>query len=120
MRISVIAHERFIVSGHRFARDYCLVLLACHGIAMYLPYSQNALAFFAVWNCDLPTQARSEYEYGAKTQHSGDWIRWVQVGPDSVKREHDGLFIGHAYFRVMRYAPCRSIEDILGLLRKYD
>lgn len=87
---------------------------------MYLPYSQNALAFFAVWNCDLPTQARSEYEYGAKTQHSGDWIRWVQVGPDSVKREHDGLFIGHAYFRVMRYAPCRSIEDILGLSRKYD
>lgn len=62
----------------------------------------------------------AEYEYGAKTQINGNWVGWVCMGPDSVKREHDAILIGHAYFRVMRYAPCRSTEystteDILGL-----
>lgn len=60
-------------------------------------------------------QARSEYEYGAKTQINGNSVGWARVGPNSVKHEHNGLLIGHSYFRVMRYSPCRRIEDILGL-----
>lgn len=60
-----------MISTNRFATYY-----SCNG--MYLVYSPNALTFFfAVWNRDLLLQARSEYEYGAKTHINGNWIGWI-------------------------------------------
>lgn len=101
---------RFIHT-HGFRQQIYQTLIMQWYSDVFTSYSPNALTFFfAVWNCDLLLQAKSEYEYGAKTQINGNWVGWVCMGPDSVKREHDMILIGHAYFRVMRYATCRSTE----------